>query len=84
LPSPKLDILPVEERLPHVAQMPNVTQKAKPGLNEEQQKAYESAKKLEESYVSEKKNQMELKYNKTRQSSLGNIDHAKRVKDTLK
>jgi hypothetical protein len=83
LPSPKLDILPVEERLPHVAKMPEVKQKAKKPLTEEQQRAYEAAKERETAYISEKLNQMEIKYEKTRSSTIGNIEHAKRVKASI-
>lgn len=83
LPSPKIDILPVEERLPHVAKMPEVKQKAKKPLTEEQQRAYEAAKERETAYINEKLNQMEIKYEKTRNSTFGNIEHAKRVKASI-
>jgi hypothetical protein len=63
--------------------MPEVKQKAKKELNEEQKKAYESAKEREVFYVEEKKKQMEIKYNKTRESSIGNKEHAQRVKESL-
>lgn len=83
LPSPNIDILPMEQRLPHVATMPEVKQTEFPELTEEQKKAFKDAEKREKEYRAGKDSEMQLKYEKTKQSQIGNVEEMKRVRSEL-
>lgn len=83
LPSPQLEILPVNERIPNVAIMPEVENKETSALTKEQEQAFKEAEERENYYRTEKEKQMEIKYDKTRKSQKLNLDDAKRVKDSI-
>lgn len=83
IPSPTLNILPVEERLPIVATLSKPVQKETPALTVEQEQAFADAKAREDYYRSEKEKQMKLKYKKTHHAMKENLEDIQRVKNTL-
>ena len=80
LPSPQLQILPVEERLPYVAHLePRTAAYSKP-LSSEMAAAHESARHRDETYRSGKDSEMARKFDLTRTAEAANIEQARRIR----
>ncbi|WP_265521339.1 glycoside hydrolase family 172 protein [Oerskovia flava] len=80
LPSPQLQILPAEERLPYVAHLePRTAPYSKP-LNTEMAAARDAASARDETYRSGKDTEMARKIDLTRAAEIANIEQARRIR----
>lgn len=86
LPSKPFGILPVEKRIPLVAQLPEVrrTGVMKVDLSEDMKEAFDSARNRMKLYTKEKDAQMKGNLKRTLGSSAGNIKHSKRIRNSFK
>jgi hypothetical protein len=86
LTSKPFGILPVEKRIPIMAQLPKVKKAdgLKVELSEVMKEAFESARSRMELYMKEKDAQMNKKLKRIPGNSAGNIEHSRRIRNSFK
>lgn len=81
LPSPILEILPVDQRLPLIPQVPKVARPSVPSMTEEMTAAHRDAKKRSDEFMPKKSRVLDEKKDRTRSYEKGNMEFAKRARE---
>lgn len=80
LPSEAFGILPVEQRLPIIPQIPQAIQKSLPEMTDEMQAAHESMNARSKVYMPKKAQALSDKKDRTRQYEKGGLTFSKKIK----